>query len=363
MGPNYPTIVNSEIWRDLQRSCNGCWLDKSEVDKRITLPGGGSITVKSADNPDSLRGAGLDGVVVDEAAFLSVDAWENAIRPALADKQGWAILASTPNGRNWYYDRYRKAVDGREGWMAWRLPSAQNPLMTEKELADAKEEMGPRKFAQEHEAEPMEVEGAMWPFSFFDENKIWCSEDDWPDVFEHSAIAIDPSLAPTEVRTKSGLAEPTSDYSAIVFVGLSRGLIWVDADIKRRSPGQIVLDGVRMYQRHRPRDFGVESNYYQSVLSDLFDIHCMQNHLAPLPICLINNHTKKEVRIETLDSHLARFHFRFRRTPGCKMLVEQLMMFPLEEYKRDGPDALEMAVRLLDDQGSLVEPVEEYVTA
>ena len=82
------------IWRNLKHSLRGAWLEKNENERRIVLPGGGSITVKSADNPDSLRGAGLDGVVMDEASFMAREAWTEGIRPALADRQGWAIFAA-----------------------------------------------------------------------------------------------------------------------------------------------------------------------------------------------------------------------------------------------------------------------------
>ena len=300
-----------------------------------------------------MRGPGLDGVIVDEAAFISADAWENSLRPALADKRGWAILGSTPNGRNWFYDRYRRAIAGRQRWQAWKLPSSQNPLMTEAELQDAKDEMGPRKFAQEHEAEPIEVEGAMWPGTYFGDS-IWT--DYWPDTFEKSAIAVDPSLG------KSDLA----DYSAIIFLGLTAGKMYVQASIRKRPPGDIVRDTVRMFQRLRPGAVGVESNGFQAVLGTLFDLHCERENIAPLPIHLIHNSMKKEVRIQNLDSPLSRDKFRFfSRSGGCTILVEQLMMFPLKDFNDDGPDALEMCKRLLDHMGALDSVVndEEYVTA
>ena len=61
VAPSFP--IAQEIWRDLKRALRGAWTDKKEKQFRIELPGGGSITVKSADDPDSLRGVGLNGVV------------------------------------------------------------------------------------------------------------------------------------------------------------------------------------------------------------------------------------------------------------------------------------------------------------
>ena len=50
------------------------------------------IRFLSADNPDTILGDGFDGVIVDEAARIERSVWEMNIRPALADKQGWAVL-------------------------------------------------------------------------------------------------------------------------------------------------------------------------------------------------------------------------------------------------------------------------------
>ena len=350
VAPSYPTIVASEIWSHLKLACQGAWSNKSEVDKRIEFGNGGSITIRSADNPDSLRGPGLDGLFVDEAAFLSVEAWEKALRPALSDKQGWCIFASTPNGRNWFHDLFKHTIDW-ENWERWQLPSSCNPLVTGKELEQIKRTSGPRVFAQEHEAQFTEIEGALWPGSYFD-GHIWATS--WPDAFERSAIAVDPSMGGSE----------TGDYSAIVFVGLSGGLLWVDCSIERRTPGQIVEDTTGMHLRLRSHSVGCESNGFQAVLGTLFDNHCRDCNLPPLPLYLINNGSaggSKATRIQRLDPYLANGKFQFRDTADCHMLVEQLQMFPTKGFHDDGPDALEMAVRLLGKFGGAEEEGEERV--
>jgi phage terminase large subunit-like protein len=50
------------------------------VEKLINLPSGGSVQVRSADDPNSLRGDGLDLVVMDENAFIKEAAWVEALR-------------------------------------------------------------------------------------------------------------------------------------------------------------------------------------------------------------------------------------------------------------------------------------------
>jgi len=69
-------------------------VQKSETERRLTFPGGGWVQVKSADDPDSLRGQGLDYLVVDEAAFVPERGWIEALRPALTDRRGGALRAA-----------------------------------------------------------------------------------------------------------------------------------------------------------------------------------------------------------------------------------------------------------------------------
>ena len=96
-----------EGWEYLRRLVVGVTYERSELVARF--PGGGSIQIRTGDNPDALRGAGLDGVVLDEAAVMKREAWELALRPALVDRQGWAVFISTPQHFNWFYDLYAAA--------------------------------------------------------------------------------------------------------------------------------------------------------------------------------------------------------------------------------------------------------------
>ena len=75
----------------------------NEAELRIELPGGRRLFVEGADNPDALRGLYLDGVVLDEFGQMSPEAWREVIRPALADRAGWAIFIGTPKGRNAFH--------------------------------------------------------------------------------------------------------------------------------------------------------------------------------------------------------------------------------------------------------------------
>lgn len=162
--------VAADIWRQLRETLAGAWTDKSEVERRIVLPGGGEITVKSGDEPDVLRGAGLDGLVLDEAAFMAEEVW-HVLRPALADKQGWCIFISTPNALerprgDWFEELFNGAAS-RPGWARWQRPTADNPIIPAAEIEDAQRALPAIVFRQEHLAEFVTLEGARFRRDWF----------------------------------------------------------------------------------------------------------------------------------------------------------------------------------------------------
>ena len=69
-----------------------------EGELRCDLANGARISLYGGDDPDSLRGLYLDGVVLDEFQQMDPRVWSEVIRPALADRQGWALITGTPHG-------------------------------------------------------------------------------------------------------------------------------------------------------------------------------------------------------------------------------------------------------------------------
>ena len=54
-------------------------------------------------------------------AFMDAEVWFEVIRPALADKQGWALFISTPDGTaSWFYDLWCYVPQDETGdWKRW----------------------------------------------------------------------------------------------------------------------------------------------------------------------------------------------------------------------------------------------------
>lgn len=148
-----PTAKLARIgWRDLRRM--SVKIPGTSVrlgDQLISYPGGGWIQVRTAGEPGGLRGEGLDGLVYDEAALGREDSWTEELRPALADRSGWALFLSTPKGRNnWFYRLWLRASNDRSGeWAAWQLATNANPHIPASEIEAAREELPAAVFDQE----------------------------------------------------------------------------------------------------------------------------------------------------------------------------------------------------------------------
>ncbi len=114
------------------------------------------VWMLSADNPDSIRGFGFRGLVIDEAAAVPVDVWNYALRPTLAQTLGWGVFISTPAGRNWFYDMFTRGVERQEGFRSFTFPSNVSPYFPAKEWEEARRTLPEDVFRQEYMAEFLE---------------------------------------------------------------------------------------------------------------------------------------------------------------------------------------------------------------
>ena len=160
--PTYP--MASKVWRDMKQTLKGFpHMHISEVERRIELPTGGAIEIKSTHNPDLLRGAGLDFAILDEAAFMGADVWAAVVRPMLMDTQGSALFLSTPFGRNWFWELYKLGLDPlMSEYHSLHFPTSANPLIPAGEIESARATTPERIFREEYLAEFTEDAGSVF---------------------------------------------------------------------------------------------------------------------------------------------------------------------------------------------------------
>ena len=144
-----------ELGGDVIRIC-GRAPSRIEINDIVGVPPT-KIWFLSADNPDSIRGFGFRGLVIDEAASIPADVWHYVLRPTISQTFGWAVFVSTPKGRNWFYDLFTRGNDPAEtDYASFTFPSKASPFFPPKEWEEAKRTLPEDVFKQEYMAEFLE---------------------------------------------------------------------------------------------------------------------------------------------------------------------------------------------------------------
>lgn len=140
------------VWRKLKHRLQDLrWAKKvNESELTILLKNGSVISLKGADNADSLRGVGLDYLVMDEFADIDPEAWYEVLRPTLADKQGGALFIGTPKGLgNWSHDLYTMPLEQPEQWASFQYTTIEGGNVKPEEIEAARRDLDERTFRQE----------------------------------------------------------------------------------------------------------------------------------------------------------------------------------------------------------------------
>ena len=121
---------------------------------RLVFRNGSVIEFYSGQSPEALVGAGVNYMVIDEAALIAETVWYQHLRPTLMDTGGGALIISTPRGRNWFWKLWRLGQDTRNSdYMSWRFTSYDNPYVPDDELNESRDTMPDLVFRQEVLAE------------------------------------------------------------------------------------------------------------------------------------------------------------------------------------------------------------------
>lgn len=227
------------------------------------------VQFKSADDPQTLRGAGLDILWIDESAFItSKDAYD-VTRPALSDKMGIVITTTTPQGKNWFWDMFFTAkplADPHQFRVEYT--SIDNPYFHAEEWVYAKENMHPALFAQEYMASFDAMAGLTlsgdWLHYYtmgdpdLTRDLVGIPRDETGKVKLRKYLGIDPSTGESDDEFAICCIGVTEDLTMAFLLDYWAGHI--------QFPDQV--DTIREWQlKWRPELIGIEANAYQKVLA------------------------------------------------------------------------------------------------
>lgn len=153
VAPSY-RMAKQITWIQLVRKLSELrWIaSKNEAELLVKLRNGSIIALKGADSPDSLRGVGLDFLVIDEFQDVPYQAWTEVLRPTLSDKRGRALFCGTPKGvGSWSHRLYTQAL--HEGdWNAFQYTTIEGGNVPLEEIEAARRDLDDKTFQQEYMA-------------------------------------------------------------------------------------------------------------------------------------------------------------------------------------------------------------------
>jgi PBSX family phage terminase large subunit len=191
------------VWKKLkQKLVDLKWANKiNESELSIILKNGSTISLKGADNHDSLRGVGLDFIVLDEFADIDPEAFYETLRPTLSDKEGAALFIGTPKGiGNWSHDLYQMQVENPELWNSHTYTTLDGGNVSAEEIEQARRDLDARTFRQEYMATFETYTGRIF-YNFDRKTHVKPYEQAVPDIlYIGMDFNIDPMSAVIMVR-------------------------------------------------------------------------------------------------------------------------------------------------------------------
>lgn len=157
-----------------------------ESELYVLIGNGSKVCIKGGDNPDSLRGVGLNGCVLDEYADMDETLFEKVIRPSLSDKKGWCTFIGTPKGFNHFYYLFTKAQTLPD-WKAFHFTVYDSPVIQADEIEKIKAGIPEDTFAQEYLGDFRKHEGLV--YKEFDRIRHIFTEK--PDSFSEVIAGVD----------------------------------------------------------------------------------------------------------------------------------------------------------------------------
>lgn len=245
VAPNYD--LTERVWEILIKLLNTKLaplkrkIVSSRGRQRIETIFGTVLEAKSADDPRSLVGKGLDHLVCDESALISQRAWTESLRPSLLDRKGSGVFIGTPKRKNWFYDLYKKGRNPEEKeYESWQFSSFENEYLDREELDKIVRDMPELEYQQEIEADFLEGVG-----QFFRKIKDVVKGDlENPDPNHYYYLGVDLG----RLRDFTVLTVMDGNTNQLVYFDRFKEVDWnlqrarIEAVARRFNNAQILID-------------------------------------------------------------------------------------------------------------------------
>jgi len=317
IGPTF-TQAKRVAWRYLKNFSRPYWTaPPSESELRVTLGRNATIYALGADNADSLRGMYLDGAVCDEYALWKPSVFSQVLRPALSDRNGWGVFASTPRAKNLFYDQVKKAQADPLHHYLLTLRADQSGLVPEQELDDLRADMDPEEFAQEY----------------------LCSFD---SALKGAIYADEVNQAFSEHRTSNALplfdpALPTNVVFDLGFTDATVAIYWQEAHSQIRIVGVEATNGKSIHH-HIGR---IEQFSARATLGSVWLPHDARAKNLQTGMSIVEQFLSNQIRPNIVPNHKVRDRIAATRATFPRIYFDQTVLQmedlveALKSYRRE----------------------------
>jgi hypothetical protein len=126
VAPTFPMLRDSTLDTFMRLAVPSLVRDFNRAEMTMTLVNGVRVLWRSADNPDSLRGANLGWVFMDEASLMTEEVFD-ILLGRLREQPGRLWITTTPKGFNWLYRVFES--ERRPGYKLVRCSTRGNKFL------------------------------------------------------------------------------------------------------------------------------------------------------------------------------------------------------------------------------------------
>jgi phage terminase large subunit len=307
VAPSY-RMAKGIVWDQLKGKLKDLrWVEATnEAELTMRLKNGSKICLKGADSPDSLRGVGLDFLVLDEFQDIDSRAFTEILRPTLSDKDGHALFLGTPRGvGSWSHEMYMDAKSN-DGWDSFTYTTLDGGQVPQTEIDAAKRDMDQRTFEQEYLATFTTYSGVVY-YNFDREYSVASHSHPLHELHVGIDFNVDPMSCAVSV------IEGKTIYFIDEIVMKGSNTDEVCDELKRRYPNSRIVMYPDPAGRQRKTSAGGRT-----------DISILQN--AGFTVQVRNAHTPIRDRVNSVNAKL--MNTQGDRTlfvdPKCKQMINSL---------------------------------------
>jgi phage terminase large subunit len=308
VAPSY-RMAKGIVWDQLKGRLKELrWIDQSnEAELKLRLKNGSVIHLKGADNPDSLRGVGLDFIVLDEFQDIDKRTWTEVLRPTLSDKGGRAMFLGTPRGVGSFSHEMFTMAQSTDNWAAHTYTTLDGGNVPEAEIEEAKRDMDQKTFEQEYLATFNTYSGVV--YYNFDRN-----------------VTVQPCTGKDVAEIHCGIDFNVDPMSVCISVIENNVIYFIDEIVMNGSNTDEVCDEIkRRYPKSRiimyPDPAGKQR---KTSAGGRTDISILQN--AGFRVNVRNSHTPIRDRVNAVNAKLqnAKGISTLFVDPKCKQVINSL---------------------------------------